>query len=82
MIISRGYKNLVRVMPGPKSYCKCERMCSQVTVDHVIPKSFIKRTMSISCANDLHNLYPCCSKLNGEKGSKLFGKDFVRSLPF
>jgi len=73
-----GYKNFIRFLPGPQSYCKCTSLCSQVTVEHVIPKSLIKSSgLAKGCANDLHNLYPCCSKLNGDKGSLIFGKDFV-----
>jgi len=74
----RGYKKFIKLLPGPQSYCKCESLCSQLTVEHVVPKSLVKRAgKPKSVANDLHNLYPCCSKLNGDKGSLLFGQDFL-----
>lgn len=74
----RGYKKFIKLLPGPQSYCKCESLCSPLTVEHVVPKAFIKKSgRSMETANNLHNLYPCCSKLNGDKGSMLFGKDFV-----
>ncbi|MFW9952216.1 MAG: hypothetical protein ACFFKA_19015, partial [Candidatus Thorarchaeota archaeon] len=66
------------ILPGPQSYCKCESLCSPLTVEHVIPKSLIKSLgVARGHANDLHNIYPCCQKLNSDKGSMLFAKDFL-----
>lgn len=74
----RGLKNFIRLLPGPQSYCKCENLCSEVTIEHVIPKSLIKQAgYRSNVSNDLHNIYPCCKNLNQEKGSLLFGKDFL-----
>lgn len=71
-------RSFIELLPGPQSYCKCQSLCSQLTIEHVIPKSLIKRSgLSKSCANDLYNIYPCCSRLNGDKGSLIFGKDFL-----
>lgn len=74
----RGLRNFVRLLPGPQSYCTCENLCSQLTIEHVIPKSLIKQAgRNPGVANDLHNIYPCCKNLNQKKGSLLFGKDFL-----
>jgi len=71
-------RTFIRSLPGPKSYCKCETLCSQLTIEHVVPKSFIKRAGHTNkAANDLHNIYPCCQKLNGIKSNKLYGKNFI-----
>lgn len=74
----KNLRNFILVLPGPQSYCKCEKLCSPLTIEHVVPKSFIKNSnLSVKVANDLHNIYPCCSKMNSDKGSMLFGKDFL-----
>lgn len=77
--MKKSIKNFIFSLPGPQSYCKCDKLCSMHTVDHVIPKAYIKKTYKKvdRYANDLHNLYPCCKKLNFEKGSNIFGKDFL-----
>ncbi|ARF09882.1 endonuclease I [Indivirus ILV1] len=73
-------RNFITLLPGPQSYCKCKTLCSPLTVEHVIPKSFIKNCkLPMGYANDLHNIYPCCSKMNSHKGSMIFGKDFLFS---
>ncbi len=71
-------RNFISLLPGPQSYCKCTSLCSPLTIEHVVPKSLIKKSgLPKGIANDLHNIYPCCQKLNGQKGSLLFGKDFL-----
>ena len=74
-----SYKRLVHALPGPVSYCKCTSLCSKPTVEHVVPKSFMKQQNKKGNSNDLHNLYSCCQKLNSQKGSKLFAKEFILS---
>jgi endonuclease I len=42
-----------------------------------MPKSFMNKVGQLKKADDLHNIYPCCAKLNKKKGSMIFGKDFL-----
>lgn len=70
-------KKFVLRLPGPKSsYCSCERLCSGVNVDHVVPKKELKNRIKHtkryhSAVNDPHNLYRCCVLINREKGCDL-----------
>ena len=74
----KGYKNFVRALPGPQSYCKCESLCSPLEVEHVIPKSILKKHSDFrKSQKNAHNLYMCCRKMNRQKGSDLFGRDFI-----
>ena len=73
----KSLRTFIQLVPGPQSYCKCDTLCSPVTIEHVIPKSLVKKSHNPSVANDLHNIYPCCLKMNQRKGSKLFGEDFL-----
>ncbi|AYV76837.1 MAG: endonuclease I [Barrevirus sp.] len=74
------YKSFIKRLPGPQSYCKCTNLCSPLEVDHVIPKAFIRKSgFPNKVSNDLHNLYPCCSKINLDKTDKIFGQDFLFS---
>ena len=71
-------KSLVQELPGPKSYCNCERLCSPITIDHVVPKKILKQGMNFRESSvDPHNLYACCQKLNQEKASLVFGNHFM-----
>lgn len=63
-------------LPGPFSYCKCARPCSQLQLDHVIPKVVLKKKCSAVSNNDLHNLYSCCSRLNLSKSALILGKNY------
>lgn len=71
-------------LPGPISYCTCDRACSQRTVDHVVPQSLIKKQMKgrsdlKKALNDYHNLYGCCRELNQKKSNKLLGKNYRKN---
>lgn len=79
--MTKRLKNFIISLPGPQSYCKCKTLCSPLEVEHVIPSSLLKRQLTKSvfkrAKKDYHNLYTCCSAMNLQKGSMLFGKDFV-----
>lgn len=71
-------KNFVKSLPGPKSYCKCAKLCSPAEIDHVLPQSLIKETISDKkllkrALNDAHNRYTCCRMLNQKKSNKILG---------
>lgn len=72
-------RRLILSLPSPKSYCDCRTSCSQTTLDHVIPKSVLKRKLNkkkFRKANvDMHNLFPCCLRLNQQKGAKILDYD-------
>ena len=76
--LNRGIKSFIKKLPGPKSYCKCDRLCSALEIEHVVPKMILKTGFDFNSAkNDPHNLYACCSIINRDKGHKLFAKDFL-----
>jgi endonuclease I len=78
MSYKKGLKPFIKNLPGPHSYCKCDKLCSRLEVEHVIPKMILKTGFDFNVSKkDPHNLYKCCSRINRDKGHKLFGKDFV-----
>ena len=76
----QSLKKFILSLPGPKSYCHCESVCSNIEIEHVLPKSILKKTLirkTFKEANrDPHNLYTCCSKLNRDK-ALLLGQNYV-----
>lgn len=82
--MKQSTRKIVRSLPGPFSYCNCINPCTNLEVEHVIPKSLLVRQIKhrksqIISINDPNNLYMCCSKINKIKYSYLFGKDFFLS---
>lgn len=76
--MKKSTKEFVRALPGPSSYCTCTTLCSPLEIEHVVPNALLKKCFNFKKAtNDPHNLYTCCSKMNRQKSSKVFGKDFV-----
>ena len=72
------FKGIVRNLPGPQSYCKCDKLCSKLEVEHVIPKEILKKHPQFNQSFiDLNNLYTCCKRMNRQKGTDLFGKHFM-----
>lgn len=73
-------RRFILELPGPASYCSCDSICSGLEIEHVLPKSFIKRRTSpkkFSQANrDPHNLFSCCQILNREKSHFILGVDY------
>lgn len=73
----RRLRPIVRKFPGPFSYCSCERLCSKLTLEHVVPKKFLKDNLRKEHINravvDPHNLTRCCSRLNSAKSHHLLG---------
>lgn len=73
-------RKFVATLDGPPcTYCSCSKLCSKSTVDHVVPVSYLQtrigsRAVRQRAINDPHNLYRCCSKLNGEKGARLLSE--------
>jgi len=67
-------------MPGPVSYCKCNMLCSGLTIDHVVPKKFLKDNINDEkvlrdSVRDQHNLIRCCSTINIKKSAYLLGEN-------
>lgn len=52
---------------------------SPATVDHVLPKAFLRRRLLVddmrNALNDCHNLISVCRKLNQEKGESMLNLD-------
>lgn len=73
-------KKLVKELPGLHSYCLCTKPCSGLNVDHVVPKSYLRRQLSASAFNhadrDMHNLFRCCINMNQDKAAKMLGDDY------
>ena len=78
--MKRGIKKIVRQLPGFTSYCECVKLCSNMEVEHVVPKSFLKKVLINGkfnqANNDMHNLFRCCSRINSQKGAGLLGVDW------
>jgi endonuclease I len=70
-------RSFVLSLEGPPcSYCTCNRLCSRMEMDHVLPKVYLKskiiRSDILSVAlNDPHNLYRVCNRKNSEKAATL-----------
>lgn len=77
----QSVKKVVRKLPGLTSYCSCVKSCSNVEVDHLIPKFLLKQKSNQynKSINDMHNLFRCCTKINNPKGCKILGDDWVVS---
>jgi endonuclease I len=76
--MKKGLRNLVLNLPGPpSSYCTCDKLCSSIQIDHVVPQKFLKEKINKNlknALNDPHNLYRCCSNKNKQKGHSLLNK--------
>lgn len=76
--MKKGLRNFILNLPGPpSSYCTCNKLCSDVEIDHVVPQKFLKENINKkleNALNDPHNLYRCCSHKNREKGHSLLNK--------
>lgn len=75
-------RKFIRTIPGPMSYCNCVKGCSEIQVDHVVPKSFLKSNIKnpknlARAVNDGHNMYTCCENINQSKDDKLLGVNFT-----
>ena len=81
--MKRSVKKIVRNLPGFQSYCECVKPCSGVEIDHVVPKSLLKKKSKKfnQANNDMHNLFRCCHKINNPKGSKLIGSTYTTDSP-
>ena len=66
-------RSFILSLPGPLSYCDCQTPCSRLELEHVLPKSVLKRSLSgktFQQANkNPHNLLTCCRPLNQEKSN-------------
>lgn len=81
--MSKNHRLIIKKLPGPISYCDCKKLCSRVEIDHVIPKSLLKRKTSrrFSSANrNMHNLHRCCHKVNNPKSAALIGLNYTTGL--
>lgn len=80
LLMSRKAKSVVRNLPGFTSYCECLKSCSNVEVDHVIPRKFLRDNLEPTHYKkaewDMHNLYRCCFKINNPKSHKIIGQNW------
>ena len=87
--MKQSVKKIVRELPGLTSYCACLKTCTNVEVDHVIPKHLLKKSLVKNVLfenpqkslynksiNDMHNLYRCCTKMNRPKSNKILGQNW------
>ena len=76
--MKKNVKLFIQSLPGPQSYCKCEKLCSPLEIEHVVPNALLRKHDNFGMStSDPNNLYTCCKKMNRQKNTKLFGKDFV-----
>jgi len=64
-------KHLIKNLPGPKSYCNCNKLCSPLELEHVMPEKVLIQKLQGNLLNkafnDPHNIYNCCRKINRKK---------------
>ena len=76
--MTKRLRQFILQLPGVNSYCDCETLCSQIEVEHVMPRKILMQRLDLKefkIANrDPHNLYKCCHMLNSEKGSLVLDK--------
>ena len=71
------FRNFILNLPGFNSYCNCDKLCSAIQIEHVMPRRVLKKSKQFSIADkDPHNLYRCCHVLNREKGSLVLGQGY------
>ena len=79
----KNTRSFILTLTGPpSSYCTCNKLCSDLEIDHVVPQKFLKekiynRKNLISAINDPHNIYRCCSIENRKKGHSLLKDEFA-----
>ena len=75
--MSRSTHRIVKNFPGYISYCACIERCSRWEIDHLIPiklqKDQLDHKTFVKARNNMHNLYPCCFKINNYKSYKILG---------
>lgn len=75
-------QDFVIALPGPVStYCNCNKACSNIVLDYVVPKKFLYSGISLEnkngkneldyALNDPHNIYRCCLKSQQRKGNSI-----------
>ncbi len=79
--MKKSIKNIVSNLSGPTSYCKCIKLCSPATIDHILPQRLLKSRLNNKelkeAINDPHNLFRCCQKINLNKSDKILGEKIV-----
>ena len=79
-------REFILSLPGTNSYCECENPCSNIEVEHVIPKKELKdridKKLYLKAVNDPHNLFRCCSYLNRQKGCQVLGSTLESDIDF
>jgi len=81
-------KQLIKSLPGPKSYCNCNQLCSPMELEHVMPKKVLRERLEgkllKKAFNDPHNIYNCCRKINRKKDCLIpiieFNKPYFNGL--
>jgi endonuclease I len=73
-------RKFVLNLPGPFSYCDCLDQCSNLQLEHALPKSLLKKSLSgkkfLLAEADPHNLFSCCQKINRKKSNLILLEDF------
>ena len=76
-------RNFILKLSGPpSSYCTCNKPCSDIEMDHVVPQKYLRENISDrkklnDALNDPYNIYRCCSIKNRKKGHKLLSNDIA-----
>lgn len=80
--MKKSLRNFILNLSGPpSSYCTCNKLCSPIEIDHVVPQKFLKQKITdkkklSDALNDPHNLYRCCSYKNRKKGHNLLTQNY------
>ena len=80
--MKNSVRKFIKSLPGPKSYCDCNKLCSSLEIEHVVPIYLLNKNKKNNyknykkSINDPHNLYVCCREINRKKGTRLVGKEF------
>jgi hypothetical protein len=75
--MKKATQDFVIALPGPVStYCNCNKACSNIVLDYVVPKRFLYSRISLKneldyALNDPHNIYRCCLRSQERKGNSI-----------
>ena len=78
--MKNSIRKFIQNLPGPKSYCGCNKLCSPLEIEHVVPISLLKQKKNKNykkSINDPHNLFYVCSEINSKKSSALLLEDYM-----
>lgn len=76
-------RKFILSLPGPpSSYCTCNKLCSPIEIDHVVPQKYLKENITDrkklnDALNDPYNIYRCCANKNRKKGHTILTNDIA-----